>query len=532
MILRLGDVVFCTARPKDHIILAIFPYPATGVSRSRVGIGLARTANRRYIAFMGRKKTAGNSVLEHEYGTILREAGIHLSLGYPASYRVGASSLGAQTVYRCFNDVPGLACSRFYLPGKGQEIRPLLALETGRPVSESNALAFSVACETDLYGVVALLDAAGYSPLREQRTEDDPLVIIGGPLTAIDPRLVAPLADMVVVGEAERAVPAIGAALARGADPRAMADSFASAAGIWVPDANAEPPGPAEAPIDLLPARAATWSAEVALKNLFLVEATRGCKRGCAFCVLSARARSAPRFRPVPMERILSAIPDAAPGVGLVGAAVTDHPDIERLVSQIVESGRRVSLSSVRADRLTTNLLRALRRGGLRTLTVAADGSSDRLRKVIHKGITAEDLTRAAQLAAAEKLSGIKIYSMVGLPGEREDDLLEFAGLMTDLSRIIKINVALQAFVPKPGTPLESAPMTSVREIDSRIATLKRALKGRVRLAPTSPKWSWLDWVLVRGGERSAHAAVEAYRLGGGFSSWRKALVEVGLDGR
>jgi radical SAM superfamily enzyme YgiQ (UPF0313 family) len=139
--------------------------------------------------------------------------------------------------------------------------------------------------------------------------------------------------------------------------------------------------------------------------------------RACAFCILSARAADAGGFRPAPVERILRVIPPSAPGVGLVGAAVTDHPEIEKLVAHIVESGRRVSLSSIRADRLTERLLKTLKAGGLRTLTVAADGASDRLRKSIHKGIESADLIRAAEMAAAQKISGMKIYAMVGLPG-------------------------------------------------------------------------------------------------------------------
>ena len=462
-----------------------------------------------------------------EKGTVHREAGTVIALGYPATYRVGASSLGAQTVYRVLNQIPGLACTRFFVPDNPPVPSPLLTLENGRPVAEADGIAFSVACETELLEVVRLLEGAQMAPLAADRRDGDPPVIIGGPLTWVDPRLVAPLADVVVPGEAELALPVLGKSLVETVGKRELvARLLETPLGFWMPGRQDGPPELTQTPIELLPAHAATWSPRAELKDLYLLEATRGCKRGCAFCVLSARAGCARTFRAVPMERILGAIPEAATGVGLVGAAVTDHPDIEQLVGRIVEGGRRVSLSSIRADRLTSELVGLLKKGGLRSLTVAADGSSDRLRRSIHKGISSDSLIQASQLGAAHNLSGIKVYSMVGLPGETEDDIREFADLMLTLSRQLKVTVAVQAFVPKPGTPLGEAEMEDLNEIRRRLDLMKRGLKGKVRVMPTSPKWSWIDWKLAHAGERAARVAVAASRLGTDFSAWRRALKE------
>ncbi len=453
-----------------------------------------------------------------------------VALGYPAPYRVGAASLGAQTVYRAWNEIPGLACVRFFLPDKGPVPKPVLAAETGRPVAEATAVAFSIACEAELLGIVRLLSAAGLEPLAEDRDVEDPVVIVGGPLTLLDPRLVAPLADIVVVGEAEEALPVLGTALVATQGKRELLNSFSTPCpGVWLPGRDSNPPPPAMASKELLPATAATWSPHAEFKNLYLVEAARGCKRGCSFCVLSARADCASRFRPVPVDRILDSIPDGAPGVGLVGAAVTDHPNIERLVSDIVDSGRRVSLSSIRADRLTTDLARLLKKGGLRTLTVAADGSSERLRRAVRKQISESDLIGAAEVVAKSGMRGIKVYSMIGLPGEEDEDVEEFADLIVDLSRRIRTSVAVQAFVPKPGTALAAEPMAEQALIRHRIDLMKRRIRGRARILPTSPRWSWLDWKLAHAGPKAAHVAIEAHRNGAGFAAWRDAIRALAL---
>ncbi|MCP4680002.1 MAG: radical SAM protein [Deltaproteobacteria bacterium] len=476
------------------------------------------------------RRSSPASPIVDEQGTIHREAGTVVALGYPAPYRAGSVSLGAQTVYGAFNQVPGLSCTRFFLPGQGAVQRPLVSFETGRPVDEARAIAFSIACEAELIGIVELLVAADLEPLAEARGEVDPPVIIGGPLTLLDPHLVAPLADIVVVGEAEEALVPLGEALVATSGRGDLADALHDPPpGVWIPNRAAKPPSPAVAPAHLLPASAVTWSPHAEFKNLFLVEAARGCKRGCSFCVLSARACGRRPFTPVSVERILQTIPKGAPGVGLVGAAVTDHPEIVRIVDAVVKSGRRVSLSSIRADRLTDELARMLGKGGLRTLTVAADGSSERLRKAVHKGISAEHLLRAADIAKRAGIRGIKVYSMIGLPGEEDEDVLEFADLAIDLGGRLRTSVALQAFVPKPGTPLAQVKMTEEAIIRRRLDLVKRHVGGKVRIMPTSPRWSWLDWKLAHAGENAAPVAIAAYRKGGNFAAWRRAIKEAGF---
>ncbi len=476
-----------------------------------------------------RKVNADSNALAGEVGTIRRTAPTRIALGYPASYKVAASSLGYQVVYRIWNEAPAVVCERFFPDSTGRGRNALVTLESGFPVQSAHAIAFSVASEMDIHGVVALLELCGLSPLRAHRGANVAPVIIGGPLTILDPRLVSPLADVVVVGEGEEALPVIRDALADAPDKETFLASLDGAAsGLWIPSLNHEPPIAAHAPVDLIPAFAATWSKHAELKDLFLIEAARGCKRACSFCVMSRRMDQAGPFRAAPVERVLQHIPANAPGVGLVGAAVTDHPDIEQMVDLIVRRGHRVSLSSIRADQLTEQLTRSLVAGGLKSLTLAADGSSEDLRRSVKKGITKDHLFAAVTIAAAHGIRRIKVYSMVGLPGEQDADMEELAGLLKDLSAHLSLSIAVQAFVPKPGTPLANVPMADLPEIRHRLQMLRRLLAGKVRMIPTSPRWSWIDWKIAHMGERAAHAAIEARSHGGTFAAWKRAIENQG----
>lgn len=467
------------------------------------------------------------AVLKKEHGTVFRQGDFSAAVGYPAPYRVGASSLGAQFVYKTLNRVDNLACGRFFLNDDGTADRPPIVLESNRPISDMHAIAFSISCEQDLLGITRLLRAAGIEPLAVDRQEKDPTVIIGGPLTMVDPRLTAPLADIVTVGYTDHILPLLGELLVshRGDKATLLQQAADLAPAVYTPALNKEPPPETlEMPPPALPAAAALWSEGAELKNLFLVEAVRGCKRSCAFCTMSRAAVRAPSFHAFDAADILSSIPPDAPGVGLVGAAVTDHPEIEYLTQTLLKAGKRVSLSSIRADKLTENLAHLLRQSGLRTLTVAADGSSERVRRSVKKGITAAHLIKAAAIARQTGFSGLKIYSMVGLPGETDDDIAELSELLLTCAAKIKVSATVQAFVPKPGTPLCRAPMEALPVIERRLRLLKKGVKGRVRLLPTSPKWSVIDWKLAHGGFQSAHAAIAAENEGASYAAWKKAV--------
>lgn len=452
-----------------------------------------------------------------------------LLLGYPAPYGVGMSSLGFLTLHREVSHRAGWSVERVFLP-EAREGAPerLRAWESGEPAGSFHALGVSVAHELELGALIRLLEGLGLGARREDREPGGPLVVMGGPLTSVNPRLLGPFADLVVVGEADEAIHALCDALEAGCATAARGpERLGRSAGFWWPHAGEAPPPAARADSDRLPAFSERWSPDAELTDMALVEVARGCRHACAFCSSSRLAQGPCRL--VPAERILAAVPEAAPRVGLVGTAVSDHPELSRILAALVEAGRGVGVSSVRADRLDAPLLDLLRQGGLRTLTLGVDGASERLRRAVHKGITAEDLLRAADLAAAAGLRRMKLYQLVGLPGESDEDLDEFVGLAAELSRRAPLTITLTPFVPKPGTPLAEAPQLPLPEVQRRLRRLTARLGGLCRVRPDSVRWAFIEAILARGDERVAEAVLDAERAGGRFSDYRRALVPFAL---
>jgi radical SAM superfamily enzyme YgiQ (UPF0313 family) len=229
-------------------------------------------------------------------------------------------------------------------------------------------------------------------------------------------------------------------------------------------------------------------------------------------------------MRLVPPERVLSFLPDAARRVGLVGAAVTDHPRIKDVVREIVASNREIGISSLRADRLDEELVRLLAQGGYRTLTTASDGASQRLRREIERGTKEQHLVRAAELAAQSRMERLKVYEMVGLPGETDDDIDELIRFSLELAKIVPLTLGVAPFVAKRNTPLDGAGFEPIASLEHKLSRLRGGLKERVELRPTSARWAWVEYILSQGDETAGLAAMEAWRAGGGFGAWKKAL--------
>jgi len=225
---------------------------------------------------------------------------------------------------------------------------------------------------------------------------------------------------------------------------------------------------------------------------------------------------------------VLSLIPAQARRVGLVGAAVTDHPGLVTILRGLVDSDREVGISSLRADRLTDEIVGLLKRGGYRSLTTASDGASERLRTIIERKTKERHLLRAAELTRAHGLHHLKLYMMLGLPGETMDDIDELARFGLELARAApRVVFGIAPFVAKRNTPLDGAPFEGIAAVEAKLNHLRRALKGRVELRPTSPKWAWIEYRLAQGGFTAGLAAAQAARTGGRFGDWRRALAEV-----
>jgi radical SAM superfamily enzyme YgiQ (UPF0313 family) len=259
---------------------------------------------------------------------------------------------------------------------------------------------------------------------------------------------------------------------------------------------------------------------------MFLIEPERGCHRGCTYCVMRRSTNGGMRL--VPPERVKSLVPADARRVGLVGAAVTDHPGLPEILRFLVESGREVGISSLRADRLTDEIVGLLKRGGYRTLTTASDGASERMRDVIERRTKERHLLAAAALCRTHGMKQLKLYMMLGLPRETDADIDELARFSLELARVApRVALGIAPFVAKRNTPLDGAPFEPIESIDAKLARLRAALQGRVEIRPTSPKWAWIEYRLAQGGFAAGRAAAQAARAGGRFADWKAALASV-----
>jgi radical SAM superfamily enzyme YgiQ (UPF0313 family) len=466
--------------------------------------------------------------LAAEQGTLFKEAALKVALCYPGSYAVGMSSLGFQTIYREIHSHPDATAERAFLPDNPADYRssrtPLFTYEGESPVGDFSVVAFSVAYELELPALLEILDLSGIPLCRSDRDERFPLILAGGPLTNSNPLPLAPFVDMMILGEAEELIHTfLGAAASM--SRRELLDYFANRTGCYVPGQTPALPRIAKADDSRLPARSQILTPHTVLSSMFLIEPERGCSRGCTYCVMRRTTNGGMRL--VPPEKVLSFVPDAARRVGLVGAAVTDHPRIKDVVRAIVAGHREIGISSLRADRLDEEFVRLLAQGGYRTLTTAADGASQRLRQEIQRGTKEQHLVRAAELAAQSGMERLKVYEMVGLPGETEADIDDLIRFSLELAKIVPLTLGVAPFVAKRNTPLDGAEFEPIVSLERKLARLHAGLKGRAEIRPTSARWAWVEYMLSQGDETAGLAAMEAWRAGGGFGAWKKSLSRI-----
>lgn len=449
-------------------------------------------------------------------------------MAYPSPYRAGMSSLGYQWICSILAEA-GFGVERVFLPDdveawRNARLSPL-SMESHTPLGSFPIIAVSVAYELELAGLVELLRLAGVPPLRRDRTPGHPKILIGGPLTFSNPLPCAPFADAMLFGEAEDVVvPAVRGFFATG-----RLDHVAELPGGWVPEHGACAVKVARADDALLPARSRLWTPEAELTNMFLMEGERGCHRTCTFCVMRRSTNGGMRL--VTPDRLMDLVPAGAPRVGLVGAAISDHPQLVGLLERIIDSGRGVGISSLRADRvaLKPDIPRLLRKGGYATLTVASDAASQRLRRDLSKGTTEAHLLACAEAAKEHEYRVLKVYMMVGVPGETDDDIEELIGFTRRLAAIHPVALGIAPFVPKFNTPLDRHAFAGIKVVEARLDRLREGLKGvRAEVRPTSARWAWVEYRLAQGGPIAGEAVLQAVTEGCSFAAWKRALGAVG----
>jgi len=359
------------------------------------------------------------------------------------------------------------------------------------------------------------------------------MIILGGPITFSNPLPAAPFVDAMLLGESEEQVArCFQSALTNNREE--WLDEVGKIPGGFVPERHGTKLPPiAKATDSLLPARSHIISPEAELRNMFLIEGERGCHRSCTFCVMRRSTNGGMRL--ITPEKILSFVPDHAERIGLVGAAISDHPKLVGLLQKIVESGRGIGISSLRADRIARkpDIARLLRIGGYSTLTVASDAASQRLRKTISKGTLEKHLISCAKQAAEHKYKLLKVYMMVGLPGENQEDLEELIRFSIELSKIHPMALGVAPFVPKKNTPMDSNEFAGIKPVERKLKFIQKGLrktKGRAVLRSTSARWAWVEYKLAQGGPEMGMAVLRAVAEGGSFASWKRQLNAVESD--
>ena len=438
------------------------------------------------------------------------------------------SSLGYQVIYRMINERPEMACERIILPDDGDQptkgAHPIVSMEGRRKLLAFQALAFSVTFDLDITGFFAILNGGGVPILRVERGPRHPPVILGGPLTASNPLPFGPFIDMAVIGDGEVAMPLLLDVISLATDREDMVEQAAKIRGVWVPEIHGDAVPNTEKVSIGLPAYGQITTPHAELSDMFLVEASRGCPRFCKFCLV--RAVESP-MRENDVQAVMARIPEHAKRVGLVGAAVSEWHGVRETLKRCIDRGLGVGISSLRADRLDEELVELLARGGYRTMTVASDAPSQRLRNKMAKGLKARHLVRAAHLAKRAGMIRLKVYMIIGLPDENEEDIAEMVALTKELASILPVALGISPLVPKLHTPLGDAPFAGVRPIQRTLKDIRKRLRGSAEIRGTSARWAWVEYRMSQGGQDAGLAALDAWRHGGAFRAWEQAMESV-----
>ena len=478
-------------------------------------------------------------ILATEIGTQIFAPGRRTPVAflYPNTYHLGMSNLGLHILYQILNR-DGWACERVFLPEERKREEyvktktALFSMETQRPLADFPYICATLSFEMDYLNFLIQLQMGHIKLLSEERGEKDPFVIIGGPCATFNPEPLADFADFVVIGEGEETLPKLLRLLEQlRMEKKTRKEKLLAAAqlsGVYVPqfyapkyDETGSVTGMERLEtvpekisrqwvkdLDAYPHTSAIVSPYTEFANMFIVEVARGCGRHCRFCMAGYCFRR-PRNRN--LDLLLQDIrqrPEQTSKVGLMGAAVSDYPDMEPLTRTLAEEQIPFSCASLRADSLDLPLVEALAGSGQRTMTVAPEAGSVRMRAAINKGITEEHIYQAMEYAARAGMPNIKLYFMIGLPGEADDDINEMIELvhrvrsrMDELGHKGDLILSVNAFIPKPFTPYQWSPLEDIKVLKRRVKMLQNGFKKdkRIRLLTESLKETVLQAVLARG---------------------------------
>ena len=498
--------------------------------------------------------------------TINPHAEQKVAIVYPNTYFVGMSNLGLHIIYEEINLHPSSVCERIFLPEKKEldvydkTKTPLMSVETQRPMHQFDVVAFDVTFEMDYFHIPLMLRYGRVPVMSEDRTGFDPIVIAGGPCATFNPEPFADFIDAFIIGEGEGIVTAVLERIRKGRENGESREETISALaqidGVYVPVLYTPQYDDKEQFIGYDIADGApkiirrhfeplTSGGETVIATnftefgaMYIIEVARGCGRHCRFCMAGYCFR-VPRVRPLDiLKEGVDRAEKLGKKVGLMGAAISDYPEVDELVTYIRSKDMRYSCASLRADSLTQAVVDGLAESGQKTITIAPETGSERLRRVINKGISEENLRTAAQLSAKSGIQHMRLYIMIGLPTETDEDIDAIVGLaertqahMAEVGCKGRLTLSINPFIPKPFTPFQWMAMDHQKSVEKKLQYIKKSLQKnrRIEVLVESPKEAYIQGVLARG-DRRLGKVLAACALDRGSKSFKSEMKRAGLD--
>lgn len=503
-------------------------------------------------------------LLLEEYGSLYKAGvGTNIALVFPNSYYLGMSSLGFQVILAEINNHSDASCERAFLSldahGSVSNER-IRTLETNRLLSDFDIIGFSISFELDYINLVKILNLANITLRAKERGNKEPLIIAGGISPSFNPEPIADFVDAFVIGDGEKVINKLISEYQEwrneeNANRIDLYNKLSKIEGVYVPSLydvyygndgkftgiyakNGLEPVIKRHSINNLDdydttSKILTPNTEFA--NTFLLEVARGCPHRCKFCVASHVQKCRFRAKEAILKLSQSELAKKADKIGLLGSSVSDHPQIDEIAAYIIDNGGKISVASLRADSISYGLLDALAASDQRTITLAPETASENLRKIIGKDILIDATLDVIKSAIKRGIINIKLYFMIGLPFETQEDVKSIVNLVENVKKIAyesnrpiasmlpQITVSVSPFVPKPHTPFQWLQMEDAKVLSKKLQFLKKELGqiGGVRFTASSAKWSAVQGVLARGDRRLANVLSDFVEKS---LSWNQAL--------